>query len=163
MAKLADLDVSKCPECGKIFSRRHGKQLCSDCAEIAGHGSSPAELPPAPLERQRIDEISLLMGLPREEVEYVLRVARENGAVLSGGRTCARCRVRSSMSESDLCINCKVELYRSLGEAADDLFDEMEYLTEETGSPSVVLAYREKRERTATSRINPVGAKRLKY
>ena len=42
-----------------------------------------------------------------------------------GKSVCVRCGGHEAMEASDFCINCKVDLFRSFGEASHELFTDM--------------------------------------
>jgi hypothetical protein len=160
---LKELDLTRCEECGKLFAKEPGKRLCLECAPPppTGHDDTRRALEPG--ERAMIKEFAKLSGFSREVIEEQVRALPGRGSVLEGGPACVRCQTRPPMADNDLCVYCQLDLYRTLGDAAEDLFDRMEVLEpESTGPASVISAYEQKRRRTATSHINPSGAQWLK-
>lgn len=136
MTDLAARDLSRCRECGKLISLRPSIELCSECQLEAGLAAA--------------DGIPFQDGVPFANLEPET--------------TCTRCKMRSSLEESEFCLDCQIELVSDLGVQAKELFVKMETLDNDTGPIlSVRDAYAAKRGRTATSRINVAGGTPLKW
>lgn len=160
---LEELDLARCEECGKLFGKESGKRLCLECAPPLPTVPGDARRALEPGERAMIKEFAKLSGFSPAVIEEQVRALPSRGSVLEGGPACVRCQTRPPMTDNDLCVYCQLDLYRTLGDAAEDLFDRMEVLEpESTGPASVISAYEQKRRRTATSHINPSGGQWLK-
>lgn len=160
---LDDLEIARCEECGKLFQREPGRRLCSECAPPPLVKSAPVRRMLEPVERELVHDLARSTGLSKKAIEESIRLSPGRGSVLQGGPVCVRCRMRPPMDDNDFCVYCQLDLYRTLGDAANDLFNRMEILEPEPEGPaSVISAYEEKRRRTATSHINPSGARWLK-
>lgn len=171
---LDDLELTRCVQCGKLFQKEPGKTLCLECAPLTERPSeilqeTPRKTPPEPPkeldseERELIQNLSSSTGLPSKVIEESIRALTESENARAEEAACVRCKKRPPLEEGDLCVYCRLDLYRRLGNAAQDLFDQMEMLEPgETGPSSVISSYENKRRRTAASRINPTGAQWLK-
>jgi hypothetical protein len=156
---LTDLDIAQCAECGKLFQLEPGRKLCRECSgEAARPMAEPKPLAPVFFPGSR--------GAGDPTRTETLRGVGELPPVTAKRpqiRQCVRCNARRTLGDSDFCLHCHVDLHHSLGDAANDLLTSFEFLDERALGPSAVLAaYEEKRARTATSRINPSGARRVR-
>ena len=135
---LEDLDIAQCEECGKLFRLVPGRKCCSACMQEMG--LAPPVVQEAPFEHSR------------QETEEE-----------PSGPPCVRCRLRPIVEDTEFCLYCHIDLYSSLGEAASGLFQRVEVIEEAKDmAPNIMATLEDKRARTATSRINVVGARRLK-
>jgi hypothetical protein len=154
--KLAQLKIRRCGQCGKLFKQEPGKELCAQCQyalEPGRHRSSPGRVP------QLQDEHD---GSTFEPLPALLREPSGEGPPPE--EHCVRCQAQTAVEGSEFCFGCNLDLYRSLGDAAELLFTSLERMEERRHSTSlnVISAYEAKRRRTATSRIDPAGARRVK-
>lgn len=158
MTHLADLHIRRCTACGKLFKQEPEKQLCQTCAQMPeppGHTPSPRLLSRFwPLQRPVAPERTPAV-LPSVESMVEQQADEPN---------CVRCARRTAVEGSEFCLACNLDLYRSLGDAAEHLFGSLEQLdvSRVTAGLNVISAYESKRQRTATSRIDPAGARRIK-
>ena len=159
MARLSDLDIIRCTECGKLIQSRQGRTLCAECA---------ANAPEAPTQRSAsekrfIDAVARHSGLSRGTAEPA--APKEPAAKTSKDiEECVRCKERPAVEESDLCIYCMLDLYRSLGNASNELFGRMELLEEESPSaPTVVSLLRDKEKLTGSSHFDFASGPHLRW
>lgn len=136
---LEDLDIAQCEECGRLFRLQPGRKWCSACMLEKG------------------------LEAPSEPVAEPARLTQEEEEA-SPEPPCVRCRIRPAVEETEFCLYCHIDLYSALGDAASGLFQRVEVLEEEEKETSlnVLSILEDKRARTATSRINVVGARRVK-
>jgi len=149
---------ANCRECGKLFEREEGKALCIECS--ATRETNVAEIREA-IERRReqfFEDIASDTGLSEEEVRGIIveTPSLRDGVIFQ--HTCARCGQRDAQSGSDYCLACRLDLYKSLGDAAYEVDADIA----EHGPPdeapeteSLLNAMSEKRARTGTSAFNP--------
>jgi hypothetical protein len=146
MARLSDLDIIRCTECGKLIQKEEGRSLCDECA------SGLSRKPPRPTAResQFIHAFAQRPGLPQAGVE---RSGRDElaKATHKDKEKCVRCKTKPAVEESDLCIYCILDLYRSLGDASNELFGQMEVLEEEPASGRTVVSLLRDKERLTGS------------
>ena len=167
--------LSRCARCGKLFHRERARTLCHAC----GGGQAPAASPVFTEEDGLVTEaqrrFAALMeryeahmepggaglALPREEQRRLLHGSEvaEAEVPAAGCTLCGRPRIE----HSDFCLGCQSRLYRSLGDAASELFTRLEAVETAPGRVSSVLsALEDARARTAMSRINPVATRKLR-
>jgi hypothetical protein len=111
--------------------------------------SEPSQSPHAALPEETAE--ALLLGLPADPP------ALES--------PCVRCGRYPTVEDSDLCLRCRLDLYRSLGDASNDLFSRLEVLEDEQrhGMHGVISAVRNARGRAGIENIDLVGAQRLRW
>ena len=156
--RLEDLEIARCASCGKLLQLRSDRLTCNACKGLE-------EAVPRPRltarEERILDQFAEFSGIEKDIIAELVR----DHLVQGGERksACVRCGRHEAMEASDFCINCKVDLFRSFGEASHELFTDMASLGQRTGSlGNTMSTLEQKRSRTATSRINVVGARPLK-
>lgn len=157
MANLADLNIKRCRRCGKLFKQTPESAYCQRCTEARKQGVRPA--PPRPVYRipEAPETIPVALPAQKSPAEPVAEDPEPEAP-------CVRCQQHPAIEGSEFCLDCSFALYRSLGAAAENLFTTLERMeSQRTGSSlNVISAYEAKRRRTATSRIDPAGARRIK-
>ncbi len=158
MARLEELDIRRCEKCGRLMQMEPGRTLCSGCS-----GKNRAEDALAKLREARVvSNFARYTGMSRDAVEDAVQdmAARSqfNDAV------CVRCNQRKAIEDSEFCIYCHLDLYRSLGDASKDLFSRMEFIEPAPGGMhNVVSSFRGTRRATPMSRINPATGPRIRW
>ena len=178
MPRLEDLGIGRCERCGRLFQAAPRRVLCRACQGLSsrvreqGLSLAPEAAGTPAQERRHVelqarelaDDICVLTGLSQEAVEQAFRERLPHEPPAPGERRCVRCQKRRTLPDSEFCLYCKVELYSAFGDASADLFQRLELVESEPGeATSVISALEQKRARTASSRINLVGARPVKY
>lgn len=155
MPNLADLNIGRCERCGKLFKLERERAKCQRCEEEESQGQAVRPLREIP---------KGISGKPlASEEDFPLQLAPRD--VEKPEVLCVRCAKVETVEGSEFCLRCTLNLYRALGDAAEHLFTSLEYVANgnKRQSPmSVAGAFFEKRARAATSRINPVGAVKIR-
>ncbi len=168
MAQFEDMDIARCAECGKLIRREAGRDLCTECA-AARVGIPLPDTEITNPEEYAMRFFSLPQELTREswgdlypdEQETRLATAPPKKGI---GIPCERCSEHPALGRSGLCLECHLHLHKTLGEASRDLFGKTEIIMDKgIRKPTVASTLEKKRQRTATSHFNPVGARRLKW
>ncbi len=170
MIDLAEYNMARCRECGKLVRMEPGKRLCRKCAgetEPSVPTERVVEASPTLDEQETIALLAQQLGLSQETIHLALQESgvRLHGHELDGESVsrCSRCNQHPSLEGSDLCLSCHIDLYHSFGEASKALFQEMTLLRQRKHGPmEVVSSYRNMRRKTAGSHINPVVTPRVK-
>ncbi len=158
MPTLDDLNLMRCPRCGKLFGKEPSKRQCRQCSGAPDAAAEESS------KRFVMNQSALHFGLPLELIEAaVQKTARQQKGIPETVDPCVRCGEREAVEGRDLCVNCNLDLHHRFGMAARDLFGRFGVQSEPSRGPSVAAALEDKRARTATSRINPVGMPRIKY
>lgn len=137
--------MTHCRQCGKIIALDAEARLCGECRGEKAAAAAPEFVP--------------------REVRKTMQAAPALGAYLGANALCTECGRRPPLKDGPLCLQCRVEALHELRLAADEAYDhvldeEDEFEVEPPRSVGQVLE--EKRARTATSRINPVGPQKIK-
>ena len=164
MAEHAESEVmAHCPDCGRLFLRKPGMDVCSRCLpynEAPPSVSSPQE------KESLVHALSERLGLRPEAILEAMRdtepdwVPEELEPV-----TCTLCGQRPALEGSEFCLECRMTRYRSIGDAAQAVKSRGEQAPQPMASKSpsrVRDALAEKRARTAASRIDTTGGQALK-
>ena len=152
-----------CERCGKLFAA-NGRTLCHACAraESATPESSPGYNEEDGLISHAQRRFDALMRQYEERTNGPGPAPAPESAAPGKRPGCSLCG-SPRIENSDLCVDCHGELYRSLGDAAEDLFGHLQKLPSKPARVrSVIDALAEARQRTATSRINPVATRKLR-
>jgi hypothetical protein len=141
--------IAHCRQCGKIIALEAKGGLCGECR------GEYAAVPPEP------------SGFVPHEVRKAAHEAPALGAYLGTGTLCEECGRRPPLRDGTLCLQCRIEALHELREAAEETFErildvEEDGYFEEEPPRTVAQVLEEKRARTATSRINPVGPQQIK-
>ncbi len=157
-------ETAKCEQCGRLFRAMPEESLCGRCRET---GDGP-QLAPQTEREVLLELMTRATGLSRETVEDAIKdgtIPDASEMASTGQKLCGKCHEKPALPRSDYCLQCRVEYHHALGGAAKDVHERINAQPESIeGSPmSTMASLEEKRSRTATSRINPGGAKRLKY
>lgn len=168
MVQFEDMGIARCAECGKLIQKQVGRDLCTECAaEKAGKPLSETEITDP--EAYALRFFSLPPELTHEswgdlypdEDETRLAFAPPTKSI---GIPCERCSEHPALGRSGLCLECHLHLHKTLGEASRDLFEKTEIVMDKgIRKATVASTIEKKRQRTATSHFNPVGARRLKW
>jgi len=168
--------LDQCERCGKLFHREATRTLCHACAGITPPPADPpifteedgliTEAQRRFLELMETYEKHMEPGgpglvMPKAEQRRLLHGSEsaEADPPATGCTLCGQPRIENS----DFCLGCQSHLYRSLGDAASELFTRLEAVESAPGRISSVLsALEDARSRTAMSRINPVATRRLR-
>ncbi len=157
MVLLADLEISRCALCGKMFQSESGKMWCRECSIEQGvfpRGDGEDALR---REDQVIDTLVQQSDLDRLVVRAAVDRDMSGAVSVEPEPACVRCGKRPAIRDSEFCLDCHLDLYRALGDASRELFERMELVEHEPGGHmSVISVYRRKRGRIASSRINLV-------
>lgn len=133
--------MTSCQRCGKLIASGTAERLCFQCRQEQRRVERPAPEPP----RAALDEPApeLVIGTEPE--------------------LCVRCGRHPTITDSEFCLGCQLELVATLGEAAGEVFRTPPAPAPPVASTvSLMRDLEEKRERTATSHIRVVGAVRVK-
>jgi len=163
MVLLADLDISRCAICGKMFQSESGKAWCRECS--IEKGVFPRGDGADVLRRKDggIDTLVQQSDLDRLMVRAAVDRDVSGAASAEAELACVRCGERPAIRDSEFCLDCHLDLYRALGDASRELFERMELVEHEPGGHmSVISVYRRKRARTASSRISLVDTRARK-
>lgn len=169
--------LDRCEHCGKLFKSVPGRALCQQCAGVVADESFGPQfteeggLLSEALQRfnalmrryqEYIDEIDEESPLDESERRRLMYEAEPAEAEPEPVPECTLCGA-PSLENSEFCLDCQSRLYRSLGDAATELFGRLEAVEKGPGGISSVLSkLEEARSRTASSRINPVATRRLR-
>lgn len=158
MPTLDELDLMRCPRCGRLFGKEPGKTHCLQCSGGAEEGPSTAAK-----KKFAITQSALYFGMPLDVVREAAGDATDADPKPAASHSCVRCGERDSVEGSDFCINCSLDLHQEFGQAALELFSTVGSGEVRAANMSLLATVEDKRARTATSRINPVGTPRIKY
>jgi len=157
MAVPSDRDLQHCKECGRLMEARQGRTTCRNCADFKAKQSPKREK----LESIRKSDKSF--GSPGFGWKEVYEAVQELPELTESSR-CVRCRSRIRLKDAEFCLQCHIDLDRDFGDASEDLFGRMEDLgSHPKVGTGIISALNAKRDQTPTSRINPVGGRRIKY
>jgi len=175
---IDDKRYDHCEHCGKLFPSTPGRVLCHRCAgEVAEESFGPQFTDDGGFLSIALQRFNALMQryqdfmedeeertpLNRDErTQLLYRAKAAEDEAEPSEPPCTLCG-KTSLEGSEFCFDCQSRLYRSLGDAAGDLFTRLEAVEQGPGRITSVLGRMEEaRARTATSRINPVAGKRLR-
>lgn len=154
MAAPEESRISTCTSCGRLFGGKDGTALCDRCAGTGAVQSEPAE------RRNSAGTLTPPPAVPKAAA--IVNEERMGGNI--GRPLCVRCKKRPASENTEVCLHCSLDLHKRLGSAASEVASRVEFAVASGPHPTnVVVALQEKRARTATSRIDPIGPKRLKY
>ncbi|HPO12185.1 MAG TPA: hypothetical protein PLI09_01965 [Candidatus Hydrogenedentes bacterium] len=158
MARLEDLDIGRCKKCGRLIQMEPGRALCRVCSGEDSKDDALNKL----REARIVNNFARYSGMSREAVEDAVEDMAERSRFNEA--ICVRCNQRKAIEDSEFCIYCHLDLYRSLGDASKDLFSRMEYIgSGPSGMHGVVSSLRETRRSTPMSHINPATGPRLRW
>lgn len=151
-------ELAKCPECGKLFAPRPGKERCVDCLANRDFVQDRIEAALRQIEEPTLDNVVRYTGFEKDVVLRAIEQSRVLRAQIDLGLPCARCGKRGAQAGSDFCFPCRMELYSVFGEAVDTLLPHLEHLHVDDTPTNVTLglgrALNDKRARTRSARIN---------
>lgn len=153
-------ELSKCLDCGKLFALRSGKTRCVACATYRVQQELLVEKAASGDHKRPVEEIAEATGLSVEDVREIVRSSAGLGKLVDMGDICAKCGRQPAQQGSEFCLDCRLELNKSLGEIRDDLADraKAERATQALRperSGNVVSAINRKRQRAGHTRFDP--------
>lgn len=174
MPKVAHSEPVRCTQCGRLYRAEAGRKLCHHCSgEGIPHTHAPLDDDPlVPASNKRYAALMALYdaqsegvhaGLIPESDDSVKTPAISTGQVFDPHRECALCE-KPPLKGSEFCLGCQTKLHRDFGDAAHELFTEMETVEENNQGSirSVMFALNSARARSPHLRINPVAMGKLK-
>ena len=159
---FSDSDMRRCKECNKLFRAISTETRCHECrGEEVPSASLDAKLD-ATVEALAFD-IAQLTGIHQSVLIENLQGGMPPHEDLSPEDTCEHCSRKRKLANSDLCLNCRLELLHDVNGAAKAVHkDLLKHQVKQNTIASLRQTLEEKRARTATSHINLVAAKKLK-
>lgn len=155
------VEFSKCPDCGNIFTAPPEKIRCVACTTRRLEHQLLVEEAVDWDRKKSLEEIAVITGLSLDEVKETIKAWPALSNMVETDVVCVKCGEKPAQSGSEFCVMCRLELYKALSDARDDLSTRTEIeqkLTtpgpERAGSV-VVDAVEKKRARTAHRRLNP--------
>ncbi len=160
-------DFSKCGECGKFFVPMGQADYCRLCA---AHRAEDLEELARAMDQLGADAanpqaLATSAGLSEDRVKALMQDSNTLARDLDADKVCTRCERRQAQYGSEFCLECRMTLFKRLGEAADEMFDKVDTLrsrisglvSSRPSSGGVVAAMRDKRKLTPNIRTNPKG------
>ncbi|MBI2421862.1 MAG: hypothetical protein HYV27_03450 [Candidatus Hydrogenedentes bacterium] len=140
-------NIARCEECGKLYEVLPGATLCSHCR----HSRKTADETLHEAVERLARELQVHPGVSTED----------DLLVPPPPPMCVRCTRHPQLQDSEFCLSCQIELVNDLGQAAYDLFEQVQ---RPPAPPYVSLrdTIGEKRRRTASSRVQLVVTPRLR-
>lgn len=157
-------NLRNCEDCGRLCVPETPVPLCRDCAFDRDQQISLVSRA-VDLNQRTTPEIAHHTGLSEGAVRKALREMPALSRYVEQTNACEVCRRRAPIQGSRLCLSCQIDTLYELRMAADESFERaesMEYDEEPHRPPTVSMLLDEKRGRTGTARVNPVGAQRVK-
>lgn len=168
MALSPNSELRRCAQCNRLMRGDTSRRLCSECAGEKISTDPPVVLDADATIAEKVARLRAELELGRQTPEPPAQapvpgmLAGEDVPTSVPGTACVLCGL-PVLPNSVYCLRCHAGLHRNLGEAMVDLRGRIhEAHVPRRGMGQVSSGLEEKRERAATSRINPSGARRLK-
>lgn len=154
-----DVEFTRCEECGKPLADDTKPHRCVDC-QVVYQADLTYIMDSVESENlTTIDEIVKYTRLIKEHVQRIVKESPTLSHLIPTEEPCKKCGARFAQSGSTFCIECRLELNKSLGEASGDLFEKVrgeEYQPQYPSGPNRLrAAIEEKRARTGSDYIDP--------
>lgn len=151
-------DLKPCPDCGKVFSPETDGGLCGDCAY---ENESLTGLIQDAVERhgkKNAKEIARFLSTPLAKVKTAIRSSRLLAHDLGEEDLCKRCNTNLAQRGSEFCLDCRLEVHKSIGAITRDLKENVALERParlDQSRMNIGAALQDKRRRTGTNRFDP--------
>lgn len=151
--------LKNCPQCEKLFVPEPPEELCVDCAfdneQILERVDNAIEQQG----KKTPKAIADYTGIPLATVKQILKTSLSRAHDTLPDALCTQCEKRPAQKASDLCLQCRLSMYRSLGDTADELQERVVFGEPEPDTIkdrlSIGNTLAEKRRRTGSYRFDP--------
>lgn len=161
-------DVRQCKECGKAYEVQMGESLCDVCLIQRDRILTQVEDAIRRTGKRGTRDIADITGLDAREVKRTMKSSHMLAHAGLSEDICSKCNSQNAQKGSRFCLQCRLELHKSLGDAAGTLLDDIHARRSRTLkedlkriSPSDLLE--DKRRRTGTHRFDPSPKQSKRY
>ena len=160
-------DTRKCKECGKAYDSHMGEDLCEVCLIQRDRILTQVEEAIGRTGKRSSKDIADVTGLSVRDVKRTMRSSHMLAHEGLSEDICGSCNSKFAQKGSRFCLQCRLELHKSLGDAADTLLDDIkargQSLKETMKNMSTSEALEDKRRRTGAHRFDPSPKQSKRY
>ena len=120
------MKLTHCVKCGKYVPADQANKLCSGCTGTAAPIPDRVKEAIDEFGKRTADEIAYFADIPKDEVLRILEDPEVQRLLSAPRPQCTRCGVRPAQRACEYCLDCRLELNRDLGTAAQDLATKVE-------------------------------------
>lgn len=151
-------ELRACSDCGKVFAPESDEVFCVACAgenerlvvsiqdAVEHHGKKTSRA------------IARFLKVPLARVKRAIRSSRTLAHDLGEEDLCKRCNIHLAQRGSELCLECRLEVHKSIGAITKDLEETVRLERPNRMDQSRMTAgdaLEDKRKRTGTHRFDP--------